>query len=1118
LKIRKGTVMQEIAGWLQRLGLGQYAERFAENDITFVILPDLTDQDLEKIGVVSLGHRRQLLRAIAELRGAVESGTATASPAAPHDAAERRQVTVMFSDLVGSTALSARMDLEDLREVISAYQHCVAETVARFGGFVAKYMGDGILVYFGYPHAHEDDPERAVRAGLASVAAVADLKTHARLQSRVGIATGLVVVGDLIGSGAFQEQSIVGETPNVAARLQSIAAPNSVVIAESTHQLLGNLFELDYLGAMELKGISNPTGAWAALRPASVESRFDALHVTGLTELVGREEELELLLRRWLKAKVGEGQVALLSGEPGIGKSRLTAAFLERISCEPHARLRYFCSPQYTDSALHPIISQLERAAAFAYNDTARAKLDKLDALLAQSCTPPQDRALFAELLSLPNDGRYPKADLTPQERRHKTLEATTAQLDAFSRSNPVLMIFEDIHWIDPTSIEALGRIVDRLKTLRVLLIVTHRPEFETPWIGRPHVTALTLNRLGPREIGDMIDHVIGTKALPAGVRREIVERTDGIPLFVEEITKAVLEADGGEAAERAIAAVPPSSVTVPASLHASLLARLDRLGQAKTVAQIGAVIGREFSHELLREVVDEPEATLSVSLDRLVAAGLLFRQGLPPHATYLFNHALVQDAAYQSLLKNRRQLHHGRIGDVLEVQFCGAVEPELIAYHFTEAGRTGQAIDCWLKAGQRAMQRSAHVEAERHLRVGLELLAGLPETAARHHREIALQNTLGVCLMPTRGFGNREIAAAFNRAAEISTRVDDDRGLFIALRGKGQYHMISGDLKTARSDTHRVLELAEQVGNRDFLIEAHHLGWSTLCFAGEFEAAQRHADEGISRYDRERDHHLTYTYSGHDPGMCARAFGSLSLAQLGYVDRALAGCLDGVALAEALGHPFTIGISLWAVAMLHQLRREPDAMRPIGRRMIHYGTEKGLRMVAPFGKFFQGNAMAQHGEFAEGIAQMREGIDELRTIGTLFSLISFFAGLADACANCGRVDQGLATVEEALAMMRTGGEHFSLPEIHRIRGKLLLIRSTSDTDAAETAFGDALAVAREQQAKWLELRAATSMARLWRDQGKMRQARELLAPLYGWFTEGFDTLDLKEARALLDA
>ena len=453
----------------------------------------------------------------------------------------------------------------------------------------------------------------------------------------------------------------------------------------------------------------------------------------------------------------------------------------------------------------------------------------------------------------------------------------------------------------------------------------------------------------------------------------------------------------------------------------------------------------------------------------------------------------------------------------MLQVQSFGAVEPELIAYHFTEAGRIEQAIDYWLKAGQRAMQRSAHVEAERHLRVGLELLAGVPETTARHHREITLQNTLGVCLMPTRGFGNPDVAAAFNRAAEICTHVDDDQGLFIALRGKGQYHMISGDLRTARKDVHRILEIAEQEGNHDFLIEAHHLGWSTLCFTGEFRSAERHAQEGISQYERERDHHLTYTYSGHDPGMCARAFGSLSLAQLGYVERALARCLDGLALAEALAHPFTIGISLWAAGILHQLRREPDAVGQIGERMIHYGEEKGLRMIVPFGKFFQGNAMAQHGQFAEGIAQMRKGISELRSIGTLFSLPSLFGGLGDAYANCGNIDQGLAAVEEGLTMVRTGGEHFSLPEIHRIKGKLLLACSVNDTNAAEAAFGEALSVARTQQAKLLELRAATNMARLWCDQSKLRQARELLAPIYGWFTEGFDTRDLKEAKALLD-
>ena len=591
-----GAAMR-IRDWLDKLGLGQYAQSFDENGIDLSVLPDLTDQDLEKLGVL-LGHRRKLLRAIADLEDIQTSAPTTAIAAAAEprlmDTAELRQVTVMFSDLVGSTALSARMDPEDLREVISAYQKCVADTVGRFGGFVAQYMGDGVLIYFGYPQAHEDDAERAVRAGLELVAAVGDLKTHAALQTRVGIATGMVVVGDLIGWGASQQQSIVGETPNLAARLQAIAEPSSVVIGESTRRLLGNLFELDDLGAKDLKGITGPVRAWAALRGSSAEGRFEAMHETGLTALVGREDELELLLRLWSRAKTGEGQVVLLSGEAGIGKSRLTAALLERRAAEPHTCLGYFCSPQHTDSALYSIISQMERAAGFAHGDTAQAKLDKLDTLLAQSLTPRQDVAIFAEMLSLPNDGRYPTLELASQQRRQRTLEALTAQIKALAQQSPVLMIFEDAHWGDPTSLEALGRAVDRIKALGVLLIVTHRPEFEAPWIGRPHVVALTLNRLGRREISAMIDGVTGSWPLPESTRQDIIERTDGIPLFVEEMTKAVLEAAGEGATERAVAAIPSSSVAVPASLHASLMARLDRLGPAKEVAQIGAAIGRE--------------------------------------------------------------------------------------------------------------------------------------------------------------------------------------------------------------------------------------------------------------------------------------------------------------------------------------------------------------------------------------------------------------------------------------------------------------------------------------------------------------------------------------------
>ena len=691
----------------------------------------------------------------------------SAPSVSPEDRAERRQVTVMFSDLVGSTALSARMDPEDLREVISAYQKCVAETVRRFDGFVAKYMGDGVLMYFGYPQAHEDDAERAVRAGLELMTAVSALKAPEPLQTRVGIATGMVVVGDLIGSGASQEQAIVGETPNLAARLQSIAEPNTVVIAEGTRRLLGNLFELEDLGAKDLKGVAGPVRAWAALRASSVEGRFEALHGTGLTDLVGREEELELLLRRWSRAKNGEGQVVLLSGEAGIGKSRLTAALLERLAAEPHTRLRYFCSPQHTDSAFYPIIGQMERAAGFAYDDTPTTRLDKLDAMLARNATSKQEAALFGELLSLPNDGRFPTLELAPQQRRQRTLEALTTQVEALARQSPVLAIFEDVHWIDPTSLEVLGRTVDRIKTLGVLLIITYRPEFEPPWIGRPNVTALTLNRLGEREIASMIERVVGNKMLPTNIRQDIIERTDGIPLFVEEMTKAVLEADSQGAAAQAVSMVPSPMLAVPASLHASLMARLDRLGSAKEVAQIGSVIGREFSHALLAALARKPELELASALERLLEAGLVFRQGEPPHATYLFKHALVQDAAYGTLLRVPRRALHARIAETLESQFSEIAEnrPELLARHYTEAGLIEKAVGLWGKAGQRSLERSALVEAIEQLTRALDQIATLPATPALRREQIKLQVALITPLMHVKGHAPPETTAAAEQA-----------------------------------------------------------------------------------------------------------------------------------------------------------------------------------------------------------------------------------------------------------------------------------------------------------------------------------------------------------------
>src|SRR5262245_44565448 len=677
--------MSSVKEWLASLGLSEYADRFAQHRIDFSILRDLTDRELkEELGVESLGDRRRLLRAIAQLAEAASAAPQLAPgfESSRRDEAERRQVTVMFSDLVGSTALSACMDPEDLREIISAYRQCAVETVRRFDGFVARYMGDGVLVYFGYPRANEDDAERAIRAGLELITAVTALKTGASLQTRVGIATGLVVIGDLIGSGEAQERGVVGETPNLAARLQAIAEPNTVVICNSTRRLLGNLFELEDLGPRAIKCINRPMQAWSVLQASSVASRFEALHPTGLTALVGREREFELLRRRWFTATDSEGQVVLLSGEAGIGKSRLTTAFVERLS-ERHVRLRYFCSPQHTNSALYPIIGQMGRAAGLMRDDSPQTKLDKLDRVLKQTSTSAQDAALFAEMLSLPNDGRYPAVELTPQQRRQRTLEALVLQGEALTRSGPVLTVLEDAHWADPTSLELFGRVVDWVRTRSMMLIVTFRPDFQPGWAGK-HVTSLSLTRLAPGEVGVMIDHIVGNNPLPANIRQDIIERTDGIPLFVEEMTKAVMEAESAGEAQHAAALVPSRASAVPATLHASLMARLDRLGPAKELAQVGAAIGREFSHSLLAAVERKPEAELQTALDRLVGAGLLLQQGSAPYVTYLFKHALVRDAAYSTLLREPRRGLHARIAEALESQFADICEnqPELLARH----------------------------------------------------------------------------------------------------------------------------------------------------------------------------------------------------------------------------------------------------------------------------------------------------------------------------------------------------------------------------------------------------------------------------------------------------
>jgi class 3 adenylate cyclase/predicted ATPase len=1030
--------MQQIADWLKTLGLSEYAQRFAENDIDIAVLPHLTDQHLKDLGV-SLGHRLKMLHAVAQLAGASPATPQHAPVTEPksQDTAERRQVTVMFSDLVGSTAMSIRMDPEDLREVISAYQKCVAETVRRFGGFVAKYMGDGVLMYFGYPQAHEDDAERAVRAGLELIGAVNSIKLNAPLQTRVGIATGLVVVGDLVGSGEAQERGIVGETPNLAARLQGIADPNMVVIAEATRRLLGNLFELQDLGPKDLKGIAGPVRTWAALRASSAEGRFEALHAAGLTALVGREEELELLLRRWSQAKTGEGQVVLLSGEAGIGKSRLTAALLERLAGQPHTRLRYFCSPQHTDSALYPVIGQMERAAGLAHDDTPQARLDKLDAVLAQTSTSLQDAALFAEMLSLPNDGRYPALALNPEQRRQRTLEALTAQVAGWASRQPVLMIFEDAHWTDPTSLEAFGRTVDRIKSLPVLLIVTFRPEFNPPWIGQSRATSVMLNRLNEREAAAIIARLVGNKGLPADLTAEIVERTDGIPLFVEEMTKAILEAEDEGDARRTAGAVPSLALAVPASLHASLMARLDRLGPAKEVAQIGAAIGREFSHPLLVAVTRKPEAELGSALDRLIDAGLLFRQGVPPHATYLFKHALVQDAAYGTLLREPRRALHARIAETLEGRFADIAEtqPELLARHCTDAGLIEKATALWGKAGRRSLARAALLEGKGQLKQALDQIATLPATPASRREGIRLHVA----------FGN------------------------------------------------------------------------ALTLMGDFVDGKEHFDRALAIYDPAEHRSLT-TRSGRDVGVTLLSVRSGCLWHLGYPAASRKEGERAVSEARKIGHATTLMYALWWASWFHMRYGAYAETRSFLDELAALADEKDASLFWKATETaFRGALFALTGKTSDAVSAITSGMNSLRSTGAALYEPWHLWHLAMAYADLGQPDDARRCIDDAIGKVERSKEKWLEAEVHRIAGEVVLKSPAPDTEKAEKHFERALNVAHQQQQKSWELRAAMSMARLWRDQGKRQQARELLAPVYGWFTEGFDTLDLREAKALLD-
>jgi class 3 adenylate cyclase len=795
----------DIAAWLRELGLARYEQAFRENDIAPAVLPELTDRDLQDLGV-SLGHRRLLLKAIRALaddgaeRHHTEASRSPAARPASQSGAERRQLTVMFVDLVGSTALSARLDPEDMGQVIRAYQKCCAEVIRRWDGHVAKYLGDGVLAYSGWPQAHEDAAERAVRAGLAIIAALAELDTPAGapLAVRVGIATGLVMVGDLVGDDEARERAVVGETPNLAARLQALATPGSVVISQATRRLIGGLFELADLGPKRLKGFAEPLAAWRVEGEGRAEGRFEALHGERLTPLVGREHEVGILLERWTSAKEGDGQAVLLSGEPGIGKSRVVRTLRERLGDEPYVPLSHYCSPHHTNSALYPLIGLLERAARLDREEPPEAQLAKLEAVLGRSSDRLDEAVpLLAALLGIPTGDRYPALNLTPEVLKRRTFQALLDQLAGLGAQQPVLALYEDVHWVDPSTLELLGLIIERIQRLPVLVLITFRPEFQPPWTGHAHVTSLAMSRLGRRQGVDLVARITGSKPLPSAIVEQIVGRTDGVPLFVEELTKTVLEsgllADVGDRYELS-GPLPP--LAIPTTLHDSLMARLDRLAPVKEVAQIAAVIGREFSHELLAAVTPLSEDKLGEALDQLVTSELVFRRGTPPDATYSFKHALVQDAAYQSLLRSRRQQLHARIAKALEaIPNAAETQPELLAHHFTEAALARPAVDYWLKAGELAIRRSATVEAIAQLRRGLDQVESLPGDLERASLELDLQTALGGALIAARGFASPETGKAYTRAGELCRQLGQPPQLFRVLYGQYVFHLVRAEL-----------------------------------------------------------------------------------------------------------------------------------------------------------------------------------------------------------------------------------------------------------------------------------------------------------------------------------
>ncbi len=1110
----------DVATWLHSLGLAQYEQAFRDNAVDADTLPQLTAEDLKDLGVSAVGHRRKLLDAIAKLKStptplaggalhaveeqALRSAGLERSMPSP---AERRHLTVMFCDLVGSTNLAQMLDPEDYREILGAYHAVCAETIARYDGFVAKYMGDGVLAYFGYPQSHEDEASRAVLAGLA----LADDVTHLPvptgldpLHVRVGISTGLVVVGDLIGSGSAREQSVAGETPSLAARLQSIAPPDAVIVAPTTRRLLGNEFELADLGLQDLKGFAEPVAAWRVLGLSAVESRYEA-HRAGSTALFGRAKELELLLDCWKHTCDGQGQVVLLSGEAGIGKSQVVAGLSRHVQSP---RAQHQCSPFFSSSPLHPIIEGIRRASGIRNDETHIEQLAKLEIHLPEATEDVTSLAPFiATMLSIPTDGRYPEPHHDPRRHRELTFEALIAYFLGRSRRQPLLMVFEDVHWADPSTLELLDDLIDHVASARLLLLMTFRPDFAfTRWSGRPHMIQVLLGHLTPSHSAELARAVAGTTELPADVLQQILDRTDGVPLFIEELTKAVLENNGTGSHSRSGRAPP----AVPMTLHDSLMARLDRVPVAKAVAQQAAVIGREFTHELLAAISPQDEVHLSAALQQLVSSELIFPSGTPADGSYTFKHALVRDAAYESLLRRRRQVLHAHIAAILVEGHpeVATAQPELIAHHLSEAGLAERAVTYWQRAADSAARRQAHQEAIAHCNRGLAMTSLIHDQTLREGHELRLQVRLGNAATSARGFSAPEVGKALYRARELCARQDDHGALHTILVGLYYFHANKAELRAAEKLGLELLSEAQARKDRVLQVDAHKILLNARYKLAKFDEAREHLERGLNLYRESPWPEVSIEHLD-DPGPNLLMFGACTLWVLGYPDRARRAVTDAAALARRSRHHFTMAYTVFMTGHFAELMEDWDGVKTADDETIALTTEWGL------------SGLRQHVPRREQLVAIARNCDREAMAAKRqhpqpgFARSLHDAVLARALGRCGTPDEGLPIIEESLRWSDETGSQFFDAELHRTRADLLLMMG--QLDEAEHSYRKAMKVARDQNARMWELKAAMSLARMLRDQGRRADALGCLASIQGWFREGFDIRELQLSRAVLD-